>query len=128
MKKILIVDDDIDSSLTYKKWLEDEGFDLTIINDPNLAEQKFKPQYYDLVLIGFKMSMREGFELYNKLREIEKKVKSDTIKQFHICFMTASSINYKALAEVYPDLGEECYVSKGVSKEIFINHVYSLMS
>lgn len=128
MKTILIVDDDINSSLTYKKWLEDEGFNLTIINDPNLAEQKFKPQYYDLVLIGFKMSMREGFDLYDKLREIEKKVKSDTIKQFHICFMTTSRINYKALAEVYPNLGEECYVSKDVSKEFFINHIHSLMS
>ncbi|MDX1372450.1 MAG: hypothetical protein R3321_08260 [Nitrososphaeraceae archaeon] len=39
MKTILIVDDDINSSLTYKKWLEDEGFNLTIINDPNLESR-----------------------------------------------------------------------------------------
>jgi DNA-binding NtrC family response regulator len=29
MKNILIVDDDVDTSLKYKKWLEDEGFNLT---------------------------------------------------------------------------------------------------
>jgi len=26
--------------------------------------------------------------------------------------MTSSRINYKALAEVHPEFGEECYVSK----------------
>lgn len=37
-KNILIVDDDINTSLKYKKWLEEEGFNLTLTNDPNLAE------------------------------------------------------------------------------------------
>ena len=43
MKNILIVDDDLDTSLRYHKWLEDEGFNLTLINDPYLIEQIFKP-------------------------------------------------------------------------------------
>jgi DNA-binding NtrC family response regulator len=38
-KNILIVDDDVKTSLKYKKWLEEEGFNLTLINDPDLAEQ-----------------------------------------------------------------------------------------
>ena len=41
MKNILIVDDDVDTSLRYKKWLEDEGFILTLINHSNIAEQNF---------------------------------------------------------------------------------------
>ena len=54
-KNILIVDDDIKTSLQYKKWLEDEEFNLTLINDPDLAEQNFNPENYDLVLTGFRM-------------------------------------------------------------------------
>ena len=42
--------------------------------------------------------------------------------------MTASRINYQALADIHPEFGEECYVSKDVSKDCFIKHVYSLMS
>jgi hypothetical protein len=42
--------------------------------------------------------------------------------------MTASRINYKALAEIYPELGEECYVSKDGLKEVFVKHIYSLLS
>ena len=47
MKNILIVDDDVDTSLRYKKWLEDEGFILTLINDPYIIERNFKPEDYD---------------------------------------------------------------------------------
>ena len=43
MKNILIVDDDVDTSFKYKKWLEDEGFNLTLINDPYIIELIFKP-------------------------------------------------------------------------------------
>jgi DNA-binding response OmpR family regulator len=126
-KNILIVDDDVNTSLKYKKWLEDEGFNLTLINDPDLAEQNFKPQKYDLVLIGFRMSVVDGFDLYHKLHEISKRVE-DTPKEFRICFMTSSRINYTVLAEIHPEFGEECYVSKEVTKDIFIKHIYSLIS
>ena len=133
-KNILIVDDDIDTSLKYKKWLEEEDlnktFNITLINDPNVAEQIFKPENYDLVLIGFRMSVIDGFELYHKLHELSKKVQQDSspLNDFRVCFMTASKINYKVLAEVHPEFGEECYVSKKVSKEDFVKHVYSLIS
>jgi CheY-like chemotaxis protein len=129
-KNILIVDDDIQTSLQYKKWLEDEEFNLTLINDPDLAEQTFNPENYDLVLIGFRMSVVDGFDLYNKLHEISKKVQQDTLpsNNFRICFMTSSRINYKVLSEVHPEFGEECYVSKEVPKDVFIKHVHSLLS
>ena len=51
-KNILIIDDDVNTSSKYKKWLEEESFNLTLINDPDLAEQIFKPQNYDLVLLA----------------------------------------------------------------------------
>lgn len=38
MKNILIVDDYVDPSFKYKKWLKDEGFNLTLINDPYLRK------------------------------------------------------------------------------------------
>ncbi|MGZ5501070.1 MAG: response regulator, partial [Nitrososphaeraceae archaeon] len=105
MKNILIVDDDVDTSLRYKKWLEDEGFILTLINDPYIIEQNFKPEDYDLVLIGFRMSVVDGFDLYHKLHDLSKKVQQDTSpsNDFRICFMTSSRINYAALAEVQPE-------------------------
>src|SRR5215208_218920 len=129
-KNILIVDDDVNTSLKYKRWREEEGFNLTSINDPNLAERNFNPENYDLVLIGFRMSVMDGFDLYNKLHEMSKKVQEDTSpsNDFRVCFMTSSRINYTVLAEIHPELGQECYVSKEVAKDVFIKHVYSLIS
>ena len=136
IKNILIVDDDIETSIKYKTWLEDEedgidgNFNITLINDPNVVEQIFKPENYDLVLIGFTMSVMGGFDLYNKLYEMSKKVQQDTSSSnnFRVCFMTASRINYTALAEIHPKFGEECYVCKESPKEVFLKHVYSLIS
>ena len=131
MKNILIVDDDVDTSLRYKKWLEEDGgFNFTLRNDPYIIEQNFKPEDYDLVLIGFRMSVMDGFELYQKLYEMSKKVQQDTSSSndFRVCFMTASRINYTVLAELHPEFGEECYVCKESPKEIFLKHIYSLIS
>jgi CheY-like chemotaxis protein len=134
MKNILIIDDDVETSLKYKKWLEEEeqkeGFYLTLINDPELVEQNFIPGNYGLVLIGFKMSVIDGFDLYHRLHELSKKVQQDKSpsNDFRVCFMTSSRINYEALAEIHPEFGEECYVSKEVPKDVFIKHVYSLIS
>jgi CheY-like chemotaxis protein len=133
-KNILIVDDDVDTSLKYKKWLkeeetEDRNFNITLINDPSVVEQNFNPENYDLVLIGFRMSVIDGFDLYHKLHELSQQVLKDTspLNDFRVCFMTSSRINYAVLAEIHPEFGEECYVSKEVSKEDFIKHVYSLI-
>jgi hypothetical protein len=35
--------------------------------------------------------------------------------------MTSSRINYEALAEIHPEFGEEGYVCKEVSKDLFLN-------
>ena len=128
-KNILIVDDDITTSSKYKKWLEDEGeFNLTLINDPKMAEVNFKLQNYDLVLIGFRMSIVDGFDLYQKLLEISK-VQYSSPKEFRICFLTSSLINFNALTELYSsEMAKECYVPKHVPKDIFIKHVHAVMS
>jgi hypothetical protein len=104
------------------------GFNLNLINDPKIVEQNFKPEDYDLVLIDFKMSIVDDFDLYNKLHDLSKKVQQDTSpsNNFRICFMTSSIINYHTLTDIHPKFGEECYVSKEVLKYVSIKHVYSL--
>ena len=38
-----------------------------------LAELNFKSENYDLILIGFKMSVIDGFNLYDKIMKFRKK-------------------------------------------------------
>ncbi|HJS63240.1 MAG TPA: hypothetical protein VJ767_00095 [Nitrososphaeraceae archaeon] len=72
------------------------------------------------------MSVMDGFNLYDKLHKISKKVEN-TPKEFRVCFMTSSVLNYKVLAEIHPEFGEECYVSKEFPIEVFIKHVNTLI-
>jgi two-component system, OmpR family, response regulator ChvI len=110
-KRILIVDDEPDVTFTLKKGLENNGmFEVDAFNDPLEALSNFKPDYYDFMLIDIKMPKINGYDLYNKLKNIDNKVRS--------CFITAYEINYEALREQFPSLEMECY-----AKPIEINEL-----
>jgi CheY-like chemotaxis protein len=110
-RKILVVDDEPDITLTLKKGLEDSGlFEVDVFNDPQIALSNFKPDYYDFLLIDIRMPIISGYELYDKLRNIDGKVKS--------CFITAYEINYKALREQFPTIEMECYAKPLEIKEL----------
>ena len=101
-KRILVVDDEPDLTYILKTCLEDTGlFEVDTFNDPELALSAFKPGKYDFLLIDVKMPKMNGYELYDKIRDIDSKVKS--------CFITAYEINYQALREQFPTLEMECY-------------------
>ena len=81
-RKILLVDDEPDLTFTLKMGLEDSGlFEVDVFNDPQLALSNFKPDYYDFLLIDIKMPHLSGYELYDKLRNIDGKSKI----LFHNC-------------------------------------------
>ena len=86
-KRILLVDDDLDNSTMFRLGLEDDGFEVNVYNDPELALSAFKPNFYDLLIVDIKMPKINGYELYGKLNKIDDKVK--------ICFLTASLDEYK---------------------------------
>ncbi len=92
MKRIFLVDDDYDHTITFKMGLEYAGFEVDVYNDSTIALSKFKPDYYDLLLIDIKMPKIDGFELYEKIMEIDDKV--------IVWFITAYETYYKALKKV----------------------------
>jgi two-component system response regulator ChvI len=50
--------------------LENSGFVVEPYDDPNLALSNFKIGLYDLLLLDIRMPKMNGFELYQKIREI----------------------------------------------------------
>jgi signal transduction histidine kinase/CheY-like chemotaxis protein len=92
MKRIFLVDDDYDHSITFKMGLELAEFEVDAYNDSAIALSKFKPDYYDLLLIDVKMPKIDGIELYEKIRKIDDKVM--------VWFITAYETYYRALKEV----------------------------
>jgi CheY-like chemotaxis protein len=95
MKKILVIDDDPDITLALKTVLEDNGYAVHAFNDPANVVSNFKqPGMYDLLIIDIIMPNMDGFELYEKVKKIDSKVKA--------CFITAYDVYSEALREIYP--------------------------
>src|SRR5215831_9979177 len=88
IKKILIVDDEPDICFTFANILECEGFAVDTFDDPLLALQAFRKDFYDLLIIDIKMEKMNGFELYEEIRMIDNEVK--------VCFLTANKSIYRA--------------------------------
>jgi two-component SAPR family response regulator len=52
-----------------------------------------------------------GFELYEKIKKIDNKVKA--------CFITAYEIYYKSLKEIYPNFEVDCFIKKPVKMKTY---------
>lgn len=122
-KKILVVDDEPDITLTLVAILQKSGYEVSPFNDPLMALQSFKPHYYDLLILDIKMPEMNGFELYQKLREKENHVK--------VCFLTAVSefIDYEQYkGDVSPKPNERYFVAKPVSEDDLVRRVNDMIA
>jgi len=118
--KALVVDDDPDITSLYKEALEREGkFNVDTYNDPNQALSNFKPRYYDILLIDVRMPEMDGFDLYKELKKLDPVIK--------VCFITGFEVNYRALQEIFPEIRQECYVSKPTTMKELKEHVDHLL-
>jgi DNA-binding response OmpR family regulator len=125
VKRILIVDKDPDTTLTFKRAFEEANriggggskvsFHINTYNDPLVALSEFKPNFYDLMLIDIEMPKMNGFDFCVKAMEI------DVNPRF--CFMSSGLINQEALREQYPSLSIGCFIEKPVSMENLIRRV-----
>jgi DNA-binding response OmpR family regulator len=118
--RILIVDDDSDILLTFTKALEVYSqFEADTFNDPIEALSRFKVKTYDLLIIDIRLPQMDGFELYDKMKEMDNEVK--------MCSMTGYDINIKALRAVFAlssDL-EACSIRKPIDLQEFIARIKS---
>ena len=120
----MVIDDDSDTTLTFKKGLEAENyksdnnntfFEVYTYNHPELALSEFKPNFYNLLLIDINMPVMNGFELSTKILEIDPNPK--------ICFMSSAEVNHEALREIYPAINIGCFIKKPITVEYLVRRV-----
>jgi CheY-like chemotaxis protein len=116
-KRILLIDDEPDVIYTTRKVLEINGFMVDSYTDPTLALSNFRPGLYDLLLLDIKMPKINGFDLYQKMTEIDSNVK--------ICFLTASELFYEEYRrlDAYPRLDKEYFIQKPIRSEEMIRQL-----
>src|SRR5919202_6738666 len=100
-KRILMVDDETDVNYTFETVLEENGFVVDSFDNPVVALNNFKPDFYDLVLLDVKMPDMDGFKLYKEMKKIDNK--------FKVSFLTASEMFYEQYRPAYSVMTGENY-------------------
>lgn len=122
-KRILIIDDDTDTALTFKEGIEnyndgnanDKRIQVVTFNDPLMALSEFKPSFYDLILVDINLPGMNGFELREKILELDINVR--------VCFMSSGEVNREALREIYPAVSLGCFIKKPIAIDHLIERI-----
>jgi two-component system catabolic regulation response regulator CreB/two-component system response regulator ChvI len=120
-KRILIVDDEEDIAYCFKIALECAGFIVDTFNDPIKSFSAYKAGVYDLLLLDIKMPRMSGFELYDKIKEIDDKA--------NVCFITAFEEYYDEIKKRFPHFEKtEWFIRKPIGIEALVRTVKSRLN
>ena len=114
-KIILIVDDDTDTTFTLKSGLESNynaektKFDVYTYDNPLVALSDFRPNFYDLLLTDINMPSMNGFELAEKILELDINVR--------VGFMSTGEVNHEAIRELYPNRAIGFFIQRPVTMD-----------
>jgi DNA-binding response OmpR family regulator len=100
--------------------LEDNNFIVDSFNDPVVALENFKANFYDMVILDIKMPKKDGYELYNEIKK-----KDDNVK---VCFLTAGDINFRSIKEIFPALDENQFIKKPIENKELIKKVHKFIN
>jgi two-component SAPR family response regulator len=117
----LVVDDDADSLASFKFGIENatKSSNRRIVvdacNDPRKALLDFQPNFYDFLLVDINMPYIDGFQLSERILDIDINVK--------VCFMSSGEINRDALREIHPSISLGCFISKPVTIDYLLDRI-----
>jgi two-component system, OmpR family, response regulator ChvI len=101
-KRILVIDDEPDITISVKRGLERFHFLVDAFNNPVEAVSKFEPGKFQFAVIDVKMPEMNGFEVYNELLKQDQRLK--------VCFLTAYEEFRGDFRKKFPDLSMECFL------------------
>lgn len=119
--RIMIVDDEQEIARLFAISLERSGFLVDIFTDPAAALSNYKTGLYDLLLLDIRMPGMNGFELYQKIKDMDNKVK--------VCFITAYEEALNGFKKSFPRLKEvDCFVRKPIEMDKLVKLVKSQLN
>lgn len=70
MKRILVIDDDMDMCSLLSKFLQRKGFETDVAHSGSKGIAKVKEQHFDVVLCDFRLGDKEGREVLEEIKTI----------------------------------------------------------
>ncbi|MCD6037421.1 MAG: hypothetical protein K0S67_1309 [Nitrososphaeraceae archaeon] len=122
--KIMLVDDEQDTLITYKKFLlaAPEEYNVDAFTDSYEALKHFinlNHSYYDLVITDIRMPGLNGLQLYQKIKAID-----NTIKVVLVSALDA----LQEMASIFPELDFRNIIRKPLNQEDFLEKVKAALA
>ena len=118
----MAIDDEKDVVFCLSKVLQETGlFDVDGFTDSQHALSSFKPGKYDLVILDIRMPKMDGFELYEKFKNMDKNI--------GICFLTAVNdfneyrIIHREITDEIEKDKDSCIIDKPANTEQLIKKI-----
>lgn len=113
----MLVDDDIDHLKLFTMILREKGFSVDMFNDSAAALLRFKPNYYDLLVLDYRMPNLNGLELFRIIRKMDPAAKAILLTASHEQLTDSKQIPGQDYLRI---------VTKPVTNERFLLEVGSL--
>lgn len=118
MYKILLVDDSVDYATKLSDFLREEGYLVTVVNDPITGIEQFAKSSYDLVISDFRMDHMDGVRFLSTVKSINPEIKCILLTGF-----LTEDTELRAL-DHYVDK----YMEKEKSLVILLKHIEQTLS
>jgi DNA-binding response OmpR family regulator len=121
-KRIMLIDDNCDVGLSLKVVLEhyyESSLKVDSFTDPLTALDNFETGLYDLVIIDTVMPDMNGFEVYRRLKELDREVK--------VCFLVPGKLYEDATRRLFPELDESSFIQIPVANEALVRKVREVL-
>jgi CheY-like chemotaxis protein len=91
--KVLIIDDNQETTCLLSRYLDSKGIDNNVTNDPVDGLKRIKEEHYDTVLLDISMPEFSGIDIIHTL-ERERKLKDQKIVIFSAIAFADSEIHH----------------------------------
>ena len=121
MAKILLVDDDQLLVRMYQRKLENDGYEVAVADDGDVALQKIKEFIPDLILLDIMMPKMNGYEVLKNLKA------SETTKNIPVILLTNVGSSDEDIQKGM-DLGAVAYLVKaGNRPDVIVSKVKEIL-
>eukprot|EP01034_Spumella_vulgaris_P016594 gene16594-21185_t len=104
MKKVLLIDDDVELTSLLREFLIEEGFEVVTMEDPRAAVSEATSGHVDIVVLDVMMPVVNGIDILHRIRRLS------TVP---ILMLTAKGDDVDRIAGL--NLGADDYVPKPCS-------------
>jgi DNA-binding response OmpR family regulator len=75
MKKILVVDDEVEVLNVFERFLDQLGYDPEVLDKWEEALELFQEEHFDLVILDVHMPGKDGFQIAKEMKELKPEQK-----------------------------------------------------